>query len=144
MVRAKAERDYNQQELSTVMKDAEYTWKYQSNIRKVPVGEKFYYSRGQGGYYMNKTGKHMTVEQYHHDIADEYTLCHGSLEEFVGHKVREFFSNKEKALASADKGDRSWRVVSWHGSQALAEKAASSQWKTSCCDTRVEAINNGE
>ena len=144
MVRAKAENDYNQQALDKTIADAEYKWKYNSNLRKVPVGEMFYFSRSQGGYYLNKTGKHMEVQQYMHDIADEYTLCHGSLENYVDHNITEFFNHKKEALAAADNCNDSWRVVSWHGSRALAEKAASSQWKTSCCDTRIEEINNGQ
>lgn len=144
MVRAKAENGYNEEALAKKIADAEYHWKYESNLRKVPVGEKFYYSRGQGGYYKNKTGKHMEVQQYMHDIADEYTLCHGSLENYVGHKTKEFFDRKNAAIASADTCNTNWKVVSWHGRQDLAEKAASSQWKTSCCDTRIEEINNGQ
>lgn len=142
-VLAKAKADFNEKALAKVIETAEYDYKYAANLAKVPVGEKFFYHRQQGGAYMNRTGKHMEVQQYQHDINNEYILCYATKDEYVNAKVAEFIEQKNAAIAAADKVDTSEFVASWHGSRANAEKAGSSQWKTSCCDYRVEEINNG-
>jgi hypothetical protein len=142
-VLAKAQADFNEKAQADVIEKAEYDYKYAANLAKVPVGGKYYYHRQQGGSYLNRTGMHMEVKQYQHDIDKEYILCYATMDEYVNAKIVEFIERKNAAIAAADKVDTREFVASWHGSRANADKAGSSQWKTSCCDYRIEEINNG-
>lgn len=139
---AKAElaRVTSQSHRDAVTKEQTYKFKYRKYLLTKKVGEKAFYDRNQGGFYLNRTGEHMEVRQYMLDLAAEY--LGESIEANVENELNECRARAETWISHVEKSQPVWEVYSWHGSATLARKAADALYNQNR-EVRVEAINNG-